>query len=75
MPLYIGLPQAILLLIYAAVLTIIATRHGQYRHWETYSLPMSILTSLVLIALLYWGGFFDPPVELFRSAVLPSSTR
>jgi succinate dehydrogenase/fumarate reductase cytochrome b subunit len=53
----VGIPQIIILSLYILSLGIHLAKHGTKRT-GTYSFWGSLVTVIVLFALLYWGGFF-----------------
>ena len=53
------LPQIIILVLYTLLLGITLAKHGEVKKYEKYNFFTSLLSIIVQIALLYWGGFFD----------------
>lgn len=54
---YIGVPQLLFLALIVSGLTIDATKHGK-PYTKTENVWVSLLAALILLGLLYWGGFF-----------------
>lgn len=52
------LPQLILLGFMVLGLGVALAKHGQPRN-DKYNFGISLITSAIEIALLYWGGFFN----------------
>ena len=50
-----GIPQIILLLLYATSLGISLSKHGETRKYDFWS---SLIGCIIEVLLLYWGGFF-----------------
>ena len=53
----IGWPQGILLAIYILSVGICMARYGEPKH-DTYDLIDVMIAPGIVLALLYWGGFF-----------------
>lgn len=58
MNLHIGLPEMLMLILIAWGFTITAVKHGKPRN-EEYNAKSSALGLIVMLILLYWGGFFS----------------
>lgn len=54
---HIGIPQFILLLLWAASFGLVAAKHGQPKN-ENYNVFVTILALAIEFSLLYCGGFF-----------------
>ncbi len=52
-------PQILYLVMWAFGLGIVISHHGEPRD-EEYNFFLSLAVSLVILGLLFWGGFFDP---------------
>ncbi len=52
-----GIPQVLIILIYAMGLGINLARHGQPKT-DTYSFGAALVSTGIVFALLWWGGFF-----------------
>ncbi len=50
-------PQIIMIVIMAMNLGINLVKHGELKD-ETYSFPISLVSTVVNVGLLIWGGFF-----------------
>lgn len=57
MNLYFGLPQYIYLALIVASIAIDAYNHNKEQTKKT-RIEVSIITSIIMILLLFWGGFF-----------------
>ena len=51
-----GLPQIILMALFAINFCIVAAKHGQPQ--KNYDVRSTLLAAAIDIALLWWGGFF-----------------
>jgi len=56
MTLTIGWPQAIMLFLIAADIILFAIKHGKPR--SNYDVGAAFFNAVLIIWLLYWGGFF-----------------
>lgn len=55
-----GIPQIFVIALLAAELGLVTTRHGQPKPSATYNAASTWAAAGILLALLYWGGFFNP---------------
>jgi hypothetical protein len=62
MELHIGWPQGILIGWLLVSLIVIACLHGQRRDGH-HNFALSFMLSLILVAILWWGGFFSHPAS------------
>lgn len=54
---YFGIPQVIVVVLYILSLGLTLGKHGQPRN-DKYDFRVTLVTTSIMIALLYWGRFF-----------------
>jgi len=53
------IPQLIVLALWLSGLSISASRHGEVKKQEKYNVWINLLSSLIMMSLFYFGGFWD----------------
>ena len=56
---YFGIPQILVLMLYLLSVGISIANHGKPKQ-GTESAVISAIAATIILALLYWGGFFTP---------------
>ena len=54
---HLGTPQIIVIVLYILSLGLALGKHGQPRN-DKYNFGVTLIATSIMIALLYWGGFF-----------------
>ena len=55
---YIGIPEAIFLVCLGLNAGVVIVKHGKPRE-NNYNIFVTLLDNMILLTLLYWGGFFN----------------
>lgn len=53
-----GVPQILLIVLVTLSLGVTAAKHGETKCEETHNFFLSLVADLIVILILYWGGFF-----------------
>ena len=55
----IGMPQVVMIVILFLSLLLHIVKHGESREAEKYNAVTQALEMIIVLSVLYWGGFFD----------------